>query len=125
MTWETTVPGKLWTYGVATALIGKPQKRPDQARGGRTSITKKGVFVIDHKPTGRFIIGSADQVSKEVDKHLKALNSGKHGVKLLQANYIREPYLQITEIPANSDKEVKQILREIHETNTTDYCLLK
>jgi len=125
MTWETTIQGKLWTHGVATALNGKPQKRADQARGGRTVEVKKGVFVIDHKPTGRFIMGASEQVSKEVDKQLKELNQAKHKSKLLQANYIREPYMQITEIPARNDKEVKQILREIRESNTADYCLLE
>lgn len=125
MAWETTIQGKLWTHGVATANIGKPQKRADQARGGRTVDVKRGVFVIDHKPSGRFIMGASENVSKEVDKQLKALNSGKHETKLLQTNYIREPYMQITEIPARNDKEIKQIMSEIRETNTADYCLLE
>lgn len=125
MTWETTIQGKLWTHGVATALCGKPQKKADQARGGRTVDVKRGVYVIDHKPTGRFIIGTSENVSKDVDKQLKALAGNKHSMKRLQSNYSSEPYLQITEIPARNEKELKQIIQEIRDTNTTEYCLLE
>lgn len=124
MTWETTQQGKLWTHGVPTALIGKPQKTMDQARGGRSVLVKKGVYVIDHKPTGRFIVGTSDNVSKDVDKHLKALGTGKHPTKLMQDLYIKESYMQITEIPLANDKGIKETLREIRDSNTAYYCLL-
>lgn len=111
MTWETTLQGKLWTH-------------QPQGRGARSIETKKGVYVIDHKPTGRFIVGSSDSVSREVDNQLGILQTGKHGTKLLHELYGKEPYLMITEIPIGSDKDIKKTINEIRESNTTDYCLL-
>lgn len=124
MTWETTLQGKQWTHGVAIADFGRKQKTMDQARGGRTQDVKKGVYIIDHKPTGRFIVGSSDDVSKEVDNHIEQLVRGSHGTKHLQRQYGGESYLIITEIPTGSDKDIKRTIKEIRETNTADYCLL-
>lgn len=125
MVWETTIQSKAWTHGVAIAPNGKPQKSMAQARGGRSSDTKKGVYVIDHKPTGKFIVGSSDNVSKEVDKQIKMLESGQHPTKQLQRQYTGETYLTVFEIPANSDKDIKRTLKEIRESNDTQYCLLE
>lgn len=124
MTWETTTTGKMWTHGVPIALNGKKQKSMDQAKGGRSVVVNKGVYVIDHKPTGRFIVGSSNNVSKDVDKHIATLMKGKHQTKLLQEQYLKESYLQITEISVDSDRAIKKTIQEIRETNTADYCLL-
>lgn len=120
MSFETTHKGNLWTHS-----------KTAKGKGGRRDIVKKGVFVIDHRPTGRFIIGSSNDVSKEVDKQLKQLEQGKHPVKLLQRLYNmpddnkgNPPPMVIIEYPLNSDKDIKLTLNEIQRTNTTPYCLL-
>ena len=120
MSFETTIKGNLWTH--STAAKGK---------GGRRDLVKKGVWVIDHRPTGRFIIGSSSDVSKEVDKQLKQLALGKHPIKRMQELYnnIDDTHgnlspMVIVEYPIKSDREIQMTLEEIRHTNTTDYCLL-
>lgn len=118
MSFETTARGNLWTHSTS-------------GKGGRRDIVKKGVYVIDHRPTGRFVIGSANDVSKEVDKQLKLLEQGKFPIKLMQKLYDtpdgkhgERPPMTIIEYPLNSDKDIKTTLKEIRTTNTTTYCLL-
>lgn len=120
MTFETTHKGNLWTHS-----------KTAKGKGGRRDIVKKGVYVIDHRPSGRFIIGQANDVSKEVDKHLAQLESGKHPIKLLQRlyntpadNHGNPPAMVVIEYPLAKDKDIKMTLEEIRRTNSTDYCLL-
>lgn len=119
MVWETSAEGKTWTF-------------QPEGRGVRSVDVKKGVYVIDHKPTGKFIIGSSDDVTREVDKQIHLLHVGKHGIKKLQDQYTRqmnadgrpEAFLSITEFPIKSDKEIQRAIKEIRESNDTEYCLL-
>lgn len=119
MTWETTAKGNTWTH----SFTGK---------GGRREPVKKGVWVLDHRPTGRFMIGTSNDVSREIDKQLQQLETGKFPNKLMQRLYDtpadkhgNKPAMVIVEFPLNSEKEIKRTLKEIRETNTTDYCLLE
>lgn len=123
MSFETTTRGNLWTHS-------------NSPKGGRRETVKKGVYVIDHRNTGKFIMGSSNDVSKEVDKHLALLAKGKHPVKRLQNQFNEEiqrsdkagttlAVMQIIEFPTNSEKEIKRTLKEIRETNTAPYCLLE
>lgn len=124
MSFKTTdIEGQQWTHS-------------DSRMGGRRQVVKKGVYVIDHRATGRFIMGSSNDVSKEVDRHLALLAKGKHPIKILQTNYTEEIYradpdekmtiapMVIIEYDLNSDKAIKLVLKEIRETNTAPYCLL-
>lgn len=118
MTYETTHKGNLWTHS-------------SSVKGGRRELVKKGVYVIDHKATGRFIVGTAVDVSKEVDRLMGQLANGKFPIKHLQRQYTdelqrenRQPVFLITEYPLKSDKDIKKTLKEIRETNTAPYCLL-
>lgn len=118
MTWETTLKGNTWTHS-------------QSGKGGRKELVKKGVWVLDHRPTGRFIIGTSNDVSKEIDKQLKQLEQGKFPHKLMQqlfdtpeGNKGERPAMVIVEYPLNSEKDIKRTLKEIRETNSTDYCLL-
>lgn len=127
MTFETTAKGNLWTHSPRY----KDGKLVQGAKGGRRDKVAKGVYVIDHRPTGRFIIGSSSDVSKEVDRHIAQLTNGKHPNKLLQTMYQipgdkhgNPPAIVVTEYPLNDDRAIKRTLKEIRETNTTDYCLL-
>lgn len=120
MSFETTIAGNLWTHS-----------KTAKGKGGRRDWVKKGVFVIDHRPTGKFIIGSANDVSKEVDKQLTLLERGKHPIKKLQRSYDNADDLHgnhspmvIIEYPIKADKDIQLTLEEIRRTNTTDYCLL-
>lgn len=118
MSFITSVLGNTWTHSTS-------------GKGGRRELVKKGVWVIDHRPTGRFIIGSSNDVSSEVDQQLKLLAKGKHPIRLLQALYQKPdddrgnpPPMVITEYPLSSLNQIRQTLKEIRETNTTPYCLL-
>lgn len=118
MSFETTHKGNQWTHS-------------SSIKGGRREIVKKGVWVIDHRNTGRFIMGSSADVSKEVDKQMALLAKGKFPIKHLQRQYNeeqqregRQPTFVIIEYPLKSDKDIKKTLKEIRETNTAPYCLL-
>ncbi|ABY63149.1 endonuclease [Pseudomonas phage 201phi2-1] len=118
MSFETTFRGNQWTHS-------------SSIKGGRREIVKKGVYVIDHRNTGKFIVGTSSDVSKEVDKHMTLLAKGKSPIKQLQQQYIeeaqrenRQPVFVVIEYALNSDKDIKRTLKEIRETNTTPYCLL-
>lgn len=118
MSFETTHKGNLWTHS-------------SSIKGGRREQVKKGVFVIDHRNSGRFIIGTSPDVSKEVDKQMALLAKGKFPNKHLQRQYDfekqreeRQPAFVIIEYPLKSDKDIKKTLKEIRETNTAPYCLL-
>jgi len=95
-----------------------------QNKGARASLVTQGVFIVDHLPTGRFIIGTSRTVSAEVDKNIDALIRGTHPNRMLQKQYNHGPDLRLIEIPARSAKEAKQIEAKIRKSNTTDYCLL-
>lgn len=119
MSFETTFRGNLWTYS---------------PRGGRRDPVAKGVWVIDHRPTGRFMIGSSNNVSKDVDKMLDQLEKGKFPNKLMQQLFDKpdnrksdehpRPPMTIIEYPLVNDKEIQMTLAEIRNSNTTPYCLL-
>lgn len=119
MSFETTTKGFLWTHS---------------PKGGRNHVVKKGVWVLDHRPTGRFMIGSSSDVSKEVDKMLTQLEKGKFPNRLMQQLYDKpdnddprkspRPPMVIMEFPIGNERDIKRTLKEIRETNTTDYCLL-
>lgn len=120
MSFETTHRGNLWTHSVTA-----------KGKGGRRDLVKKGVYVIDHRPTGRFIIGSSTDVSKEVDKQLALLAKGKFPIKLMQRLYDtaddnkgNPPAMVIVEYPLKADKDIKLTMDEIRRSNTTPYCLL-
>lgn len=128
MAFETTHRGNLWTH----SYVFKDGKVQPNTKGGRREAVRKGVYVIDHRPTGRFFIGSSNDVTKEVDKHLSLLHKGKHENKFFQRLYQMSDDKQrqcpaplvIIEYPLNSDKDIKLTLKEIRESNTTPYCLL-
>lgn len=127
MAFETTARGNLWTH----SLKMKDGQMVQGSKGGRRDVVRKGVYVIDHRPTGRFIIGSSSDVSKEVDKQLTQLLKGSHPQKLMQRLYQmaddkqgNPPPMVIIEYPLDNDRDIKRTLKEIRETNTTDYCLL-
>jgi len=125
MTWETTANGKTWTHrqeGFQSLDEKKTQRKGKVAT--RSLEVKKGVYVIDHRPTGLFIVGSSDDVSREVDNQLAVLQSGQHKCKRLQRQYAGEPILLVTELEASSEKAIRKVIKEIKDTNTTDYCLL-
>lgn len=121
MSYETTVHGRLWTHSAS-------------GKGGRKEAVKKGVWVIDHRDSGKFIIGSSSDVSKEVDRQITLLSKGKHPIKALQSQWDQEiqrsdkpvttAALQITEYPITSDRGIKLALEEIRASNTAPYCLL-
>lgn len=118
MSFETSIKGNTWTHSRSRL-------------GGRKELVKKGVYVIDHRPTGRFLIGSSDDVSKEVDKQLAQLEAGSHPIKLMQRLFDtadddkgNRPPMVITEIPIVSKKDIMMTLHQIRDTNTTPYCLL-
>ena len=118
MSFETTHKGNLWIHS-------------SSIKGGRREIVKKGVYVIDHRNSGRFIIGTSSDVSKEVDKQMALLAKGKFPNKHFQRQYTdelqregRQPAFVIIEYPLNKDKDIKLTLSEIRETNTAPYCLL-
>lgn len=120
MSFETTHKGNLWTHSQTA-----------KGKGGRRDLVKKGVYVIDHRNTGRFVIGTSNDVSKEVDKQLSQLANGKYPIKLMQQLYNRSdddkgnpPPMVVIEYPLRNDKEIKLTLQEIRNTNTTPYCLL-
>uniref|UniRef100_A0AB39CCD4 Endonuclease n=1 Tax=Pseudomonas phage RVTF4 TaxID=3236931 RepID=A0AB39CCD4_9VIRU len=93
--------------------------------GERSTLVTQGVYVIDHIPTGKFIIGQSRTVSAEVDKHIALLKTGRHPNKILQRQYSGYNMdLRMIEIPASNSKEAKKIEAQIRASNTTDYCLL-
>lgn len=131
MSFETTVRGNNWTHHLKQV----DGKMVQGQKCGRREVVRKGVWVIDHRPTGRFLIGSSNDVSKDVDKMLMQLEKGKFPNQLMQQLYDRpdnrpnkpnefRPPMSIIEFPLNSDRDIKRTLKEIRETNTTDYCLL-
>lgn len=122
MSYETTHSGNTWTHS-------------SSIKGGRREAVKKGVWVIDHRATGKFIIGSSNDVSKEVDQQLKLLAAGKYPNKHLQRQYDfeaqraelpkdKQPVFVITEYPLKYDRDIKLTLNEIRTSNTAPYCLL-
>lgn len=126
MSFKTTIQGNHWTHSPYGGT-----------KGGRREIVKKGVWVLDHAPTGRFMIGTSTDVSKEVDRMLAQLEKGKFPNKLMQLLYDKpdnspndprnrtpRPPMAIIEYPIGNDRDIKRTLKEIRETNTTDYCLL-
>ena len=126
MTFETTIHGNRWTHSPYGGT-----------KGGRRETVKKGVWVIDHAPTGRFMIGSSNDVSKDVDRMLAQLEKGKFPNQLMQQLYDKpdngpkdprnrtpRPPMAIIEYSIGNERDIKRTLKEIRETNTTDYCLL-
>ncbi len=118
MTFETTVHGNQWTHS-------------SSVKGGRREVVKKGVYVIEHRNTGQFVIGSTTNVSKEVDRQMQLLANGQFPIKNLQRQYTeelnregRQPVFVIIEYSINSDKDINKTLKEIRSSNTTPYCLL-
>lgn len=122
MSFETTHRGNQWTHSASI-------------KGGRRDVVKKGAYIIDHRDSGRFIMGSSNDVSKDVDKHLKLLTSGKHPNRFFQNLHDQEinrdekgktkvATFVVIEYPLKNDKDIKKTLKEIRETNTAPYCLI-
>lgn len=122
MSFETTHKGNQWTHS-------------SSIKGGRRENVKKGVYVIEHRDSGRFIMGSSNDVSKDVDKHLGLLSSEKHPNHFFQNLHDQEinrdekgrtkiATFVVIEYPLKNDKDIKKTLNEIRETNTAPYCLL-
>lgn len=86
--------------------------------GMRHTPVTQGVWVIDHEPTGWFMIGRSRNVSAEVDKHLAQLAAGRHPSKRFQRQYSWEPDVQMLEYPASSANEAKKIEAILRSNNT-------
>lgn len=92
-------------------------------KGERHTPVTQGVWVIDHEPTGRFIIGRSRNVSGEVDKQLQLLAAGRHPSKRFQQQYSWEPDVQMLEYPASSANEAKRIEAILRANNSGSITL--
>lgn len=93
-------------------------------RSKRSEIVAVGAFMLEHDATGRFYLGHSREVSKEVDKQLSLLATGKHPHKLLSGLYERDNDIRVYEYPAKTKKAVRAVHKELIDTQSTDYLCL-
>jgi len=83
----------------------------------------QGVWVIDHDPTGLWMIGQSRTVSAEVDKQLKLLAAGRHPNKRFQKMYNFDPDIKLLEYPSASAAESKRFEAILRANNTGSMTL--
>lgn len=89
-----------------------------------THFVTQGVWVIDHDPTGLWMIGQSRTVSAEIDKQLKLLAAGRHPNARFQRMYNHEPDIRMLEYPTTNaamSKRVEAILRA-NNTGSLTLC---
>ena len=101
---------------------GYSWSKTTSGRGKRVSEVKSGLWIVEHISTGKFIIGSCGNVSKEVDKQIELLIAGKHPNKKLTKLFEIDPDLKLYEVPM--DGKAKVLEREIRANTTPQYLLL-
>ncbi len=82
-------------------------------RSKRSERVSKGCFMLDHDACGKYLVGSSDNVSDEVDRQLNLVKQGKHPVKLLNALCERDPEIRVYEYPESSKAAQKALLKEL------------
>lgn len=92
-------------------------------KGERVNLVTQGVWVIDHDPTGLWIIGTSRTVSAEIDKQIKMLIAGRHPNKRFQTMYSFESDIRMLEYPAANAAEAKRFEAILRSNNTGSLTL--
>lgn len=82
-------------------------------RSKRSERVRKGCYLLDHDACGKFIVGSSDNVSDDIDRQLAQLAQGKHPNKRLNGLCERDPEIRIYEYPLESKSAQKALLKQI------------
>lgn len=93
-------------------------------RGKRNDDVQIGCYVVEHIPTGKFIVGSSKTVSQEVDGLIEALWGGTHQSKAFNKLCSLDPDLKLYEYPTKTLKHAKDIEKAIRRTVLPVYLLL-
>lgn len=84
------------------------QNRPS----GSSDLAKKipGAYVIRHQPTGKFYVGSSDDIGRRLTAHVGQLRRGEHHSAELQELYEQDPQFEVQVHPAQSPRDQEQQL---------------
>lgn len=93
-------------------------------RGKRAEEVGLGCYVVEHIATGKFIVGVSNQVSKDVDKLIQLIDSGKYSNKAMLELCARDPDLRLLEYPCMNLKQARQVEKAIRSTVVPKYLLL-
>lgn len=98
--------------------------RSPSGKSFRTVNVKEGMFILIHRNTGNFIVGTSKEVSIEVDKQIALLDSNKHKIKSFNKLLEFDNQLEILEFHTKP-KQVKVNLNLLeHMINSRGYNYL-
>lgn len=111
-------------FEVPEGVVGASWSITSHGRGHRVNEVKKGTYLIEHVATGRCIVGSSANVSKEVDGIVKQIKALKYPKKLFNSLFKLDQDIRIFEYPTKTLKLAKETEKHIRQTIYPKYLLL-
>lgn len=93
-------------------------------RGCRSVETNVGVYVIEHEPTGKLIVGYSRRVSHDVDQQIAALAAGRHVNKHMNKLASMDMELKLYEYDIPMVQFAKDATRKIKRSVVHPFLLL-
>lgn len=93
-------------------------------RGKRSVVVVSGVYILEHIPTGRFIISTSKSVSNDVNNDLQKLRMFNHPVNFLNSLCKLDGDIKIYEIPFKKASEQKAFIAKVKSFIYPKYLIL-
>lgn len=108
----------------ATDVKGAAWSRTTTHRGKRVEQVTVGCYVMEHIATGKVITGSGMDISREIDKIIADLDSGKYSNKKFRKPCELDPDLRMYEYPCKTLKQAKKTEADIRRGVSPTYLLV-
>lgn len=96
-----------------------------QGRGGKQKVENTtGCLIVEHDPTGKFIVLTSNKISHEARLQLQAIMQEKHIIKTMNKLWKIDPCLRFIEYPTNGIREANRLEKKIRELVSPKYLLL-